>query len=297
MCLCVCLLQTVSLLSPPSSSSSSSSSFVITMASSGSGYDLSSGTFSPDGRIFQVEYANKAVENAGTAIGILCTDGVVLGVQKPLLNKLLVPNFSQRIHTVATNAGVGMTGFVPDARQVVGRAIEEASSYVENYGTPMPPHLMAERMASYVHYFTLHGALRPFGAATLLAAYDRETKKPSLHMIEPNGVAYSYFACAAGKGRQPAKTEFEKLELHKKAISCDEATKQICRIIYMLHDENKDKPFELELSMISESTGWKHKGVAKDVIASSVEWAKQQLEEEEDDDEEDDDDEGDMEEG
>mmetsp|Transcript_25309 Transcript_25309/g.43088 ORF Transcript_25309/g.43088 Transcript_25309/m.43088 type:complete len:266 (-) Transcript_25309:31-828(-) len=265
------------------------------MASSGSGYDLSSATFSPDGRIFQVEYANKAVEHAGTAIGILCSDGVVLGVQKPLLHKLLVSSFSQRIYTVASNAGVGMTGFIPDARQVVRSAMDEAAYFVDDYGTSMPPELLANRMASYVHYFTLHGYLRPFGATTLLAGYDDETKKPSLHMIEPNGVAFSYFACAAGKGRQPAKTELEKLELHKKPITCADAVKQICRIIHMLHDENKDKPFELELSWLGEATGWKHKGVPKETIAASVEWAKEQLQEEEDDEEEED--EGEMEEG
>jgi 20S proteasome subunit alpha 7 len=128
------------------------------MASSGSGYDLSSSTFSPDGRIFQVEYATKAVEHAGTAIGILCKDGVVLGVQKPLLQKLLVPTFSQRIYTVASHCGVAMTGFVPDGRQVVTRGMEEAASYLDNYGSPVPPLVLADRMASYVHYFTLHGA-------------------------------------------------------------------------------------------------------------------------------------------
>ena len=256
------------------------------MASSGSGYDLSSSTFSPDGRIFQVEYASKAVEHAGTAIGILCEDGVVLGVQKPLLQKLLVETFSQRIHTVATNAGVAMTGFVPDGRQVVNRAREESASFVENYGTPITPSMLADRMASYVHYFTLHGALRPFGASTLLAGYDVETKKPSLHMVEPNGVAFGYYACAAGKGRQPAKTELEKLDLHKTPIKCQDAIKQICRIIYLLHDEAKDKAFELELSQISESTGWKHQGVPKDQIAAAVVWAKDQLEEDEEDEEE-----------
>lgn len=256
------------------------------MASSGSGYDLSSSTFSPDGRIFQVEYATKAVEHAGTAIGILCTDGVVLGVQKPLLHKLLVSTFSQRIYTVSGNCGVGMTGFVPDGRQVVTRGMEEAASFVDQYGAAIPPSILADRMASYVHYFTLHGALRPFGASVLIAGYDEETSKPSLHMVEPNGVAYGYHACAAGKGRQPAKTELEKLELHKAPITCDEAVKQVCRIIHMLWDESKDKPFELEVSWLSEKTGWKHQGVPKDVLAAATEWAKEQLEEEEDDDEE-----------
>lgn len=255
------------------------------MASSGSGYDLSSSTFSPDGRIFQVEYATKAVEHAGTAIGILCSDGVVLGVQKPLLHKLLVPGFSQRIYTVASNCGVAMTGFVPDGRQVVTRGMEEAASFVENYGTAIPPSTLADRMATYVHYFTLHGALRPFGASVLIAGYDEETKKPSLSMVEPNGVAYGYYACAAGKGRQPAKTELEKLELHKTPMTCDDAVKQVCRIIHMLWEEGKDKPFELEVSWISDKTGWKHQGVPRDVINAATAWAKEQLEEEEDDEE------------
>ena len=262
------------------------------MASSGSGYDLSSSTFSPDGRIFQVEYATKAVENAGTAIGILCKDGVVLGVNKPLLHKMLVPTTSQRIHTVATGIGVAMTGFVPDGRQIVNRAREEAANYKETYGSTIPPKVLADRMAHYVHYFTLHGSLRPFGASCIVGGYDEVTQTPSLFMVEPSGATYSYYACAAGKGRQPSKTELEKLDLHKNPITVDEAVKQICRIFYMLHDENKDKPFELELSWLSAATQWKHAGVPKDVIASSVEWAKTQLEEEEDDDEE----EGDMEE-
>ena len=61
-----------------------------TMASSGSGYDLSASTFSPDGRIFQVEYATKAVENAGTVLAIKGSNGVVLGVAKPMHHKMIV---------------------------------------------------------------------------------------------------------------------------------------------------------------------------------------------------------------
>ena len=62
------------------------------MASTGAGYDLSPTTFSPDGRIFQVEYATKAVENSGTVVGIRCADGVVLGVEKVMLSKMLLPS-------------------------------------------------------------------------------------------------------------------------------------------------------------------------------------------------------------
>jgi 20S proteasome subunit alpha 7 len=260
------------------------------MASSGSGYDLSSSTFSPDGRIFQVEYATKAVENAGTVLGILVKGGgVVLGAAKPLLHKMLVPSSSPRIHSVAEHVGVAMTGQVPDARVVVSRARDESSGWLESYGTPVPPHVLADRVGSYVHYFTLHGSLRPFGAAVLLGGYDVETKDYSLHMVEPNGCAYRYYAVAAGKGRQAAKTELEKLLLHTNAPTIStprEACQQICKILHMLHDDAKDKPFELELSWICAESNNKHVGVPKDIVKDSVAWAKQQLEDDDDDAEE-----------
>jgi len=165
------------------------------------------------------------------------------------------------------------------------------------YGTKIPPTTLASRLSTYVHYFTLHGALRPFGASTLVAAYDQATKKHSLHMVEPSGVSYEYFGAAAGRGRQPARTEMEKLAINPKTASGDgdeglitvaEGVKQLAKIIYTLHDEAKDKPFELEMSWLSEGTGWKHAGVPKDVIAEATEWAKKEIEEAEEESEDDD---------
>lgn len=253
------------------------------MASSGSGYDLSSSTFSPDGRIFQVEYASKAVENAGTALGLKCRNGIVLCVEKPLLNKMLLPTSNRRIHSVDTHSGVAITGLVSDGRQIVNRAREEAFNYRDTYGTKITPSVLCDRLSSYIHYFTLHGSLRPFGTTALVASYDPETKEHSLHMVEPSGVSYEYFGCAAGKGRQPAKTEMEKLNLNKaddgENIDVREGVKQLARIIHSLHEEGKDKPFELEMSWLCEESGWVHKGVPKDVIKGAVEWAKKDIEE------------------
>mmetsp|Transcript_1629 Transcript_1629/g.2611 ORF Transcript_1629/g.2611 Transcript_1629/m.2611 type:complete len:279 (+) Transcript_1629:76-912(+) len=275
------------------------------MASSGSGYDLSSSTFSPDGRIFQVEYAHKAVENAGTALGLRCSDGVVLAVEKPLITKMLVKETTgRRVHTVDEYAGVAITGFVSDGRQIVNRAREEASNYDETYGTKIPPRTLANRLSAYVHYFTLHGALRPFGCSTLIAAYDPATKHHSLHMVEPSGVTYEYYGAAAGRGRQPARTEMEKLAINPKQvaassgdggegtlITCAEAVKQLAKIIYALHDEAKDKPFELEMSWLCEGSGWKHVGVPKKVIKEATVWAKKEIEEAEGEESEEEDDE------
>lgn len=161
------------------------------------------------------------------------------------------------------------------------------------YGTKIPPKTLAQRLSTYVHYFTLHGALRPFGASTLLASYDPATKSHSLHMVEPSGISYEYYGAAAGRGRQPARTEMEKLAINPKQnegeaelITCEEGVKQLAKIIYTLYDESKDKPFELEMSWLCEGSGWKHVGVPRDTIAAAVEWAKQEIEDESDDEDE-----------
>ena len=271
------------------------------MASSGSGYDLSASTFSPDGRIFQVEYATKAVENAGPVLGIKCKDGVVLGCAKPIHHKMVVATTGsyKRIHTCDTHIGCASTGFLPDARVLVQRTVEEAADWHDQYGTKIPPHVLGERLGSYVHYFTLYGGLRPFGAAAVIAGYDPDTKECSLTLMEPAGAPYQFYGVATGKGKQAAKTELEKLNLHKEPISVDDAVKQIVRILLLLHQEQKDaKPIEIELSWICEASDWKHVGVPKDLISSAETWAKEQLEEEEDEDDDDDDDEEEaMEEG
>lgn len=270
-----------------------------TMASSGSGYDLSASTFSPDGRIFQVEYATKAVENAGPVLGIKCDKGVVLGVAKPVNHKMVVATTGsyKRIHTCDAHIGCASTGFLPDARVLVQRTVEEAADWQDQYGSKIPPDVLGERLGAYVHYFTLYGGLRPFGAAAVLAGYDPDTKECSLLLMEPNGAPYKFYGVAAGKGKQAAKTELEKLNLNKEPISVEDAVKQITRILLLLHREQKDaKPIEMELSWICEASGYKHVGVPKDLMKTAEEWAKEQLEEE-DEDEEDDDEEEAMEEG
>ena len=83
-----------------------------------------------------------------------------------------------------------MAGLVADGRQLVNRAREEALSYKKNFGSSVPPHVLADRMGQYVHYYTLYGSIRPFGASIMLAGYDADLKKPVLSVIEPSGVTH-----------------------------------------------------------------------------------------------------------
>lgn len=255
------------------------------MASTGAGYDLSPTTFSPDGRIFQVEYATKAVENSGTTIGIRCADGIVVGVEKVIFSQMLVTSSNRRVLPVASHAGLAVTGLASDARQIVGRARDECASYSEAYGHACPPSVLAARVADYVHYFTIHGALRPFGAAVMFLGYDECKKTHELYVVEPSGVCLRYFGCALGKGRQSAKSEIEKLDLTK--LTCKQALKEIAKMIYTVYDESKDKPFTLEMCWLCEESNFKFQVVPQPLIDEAEAWAKAKLDDDDDEDDED----------
>jgi len=273
------------------------------MSATGAGYDLSPTTFSPDGRVFQVEYAGKAVEKSGTALGIRCIDGVVLGVEKIIISKMLVKGSNRRINTVDEHAGLALCGIAADARQLVNKGRSEAAQYRNFYGTRIDGQVLADRLAGHVHNHTLYWYLRPFGASVLLAAYDKKSKAKDdgkdekehkavgtgtgeLYMIEPNGVCFKYFACAIGKNRQGAKTELEKINF--KTVTCRQAVNEIAAIIYRLHDDVKDKAFELEISWVGEESNGKHVLVPEKIVSEAIRLAveaKKKAEEESDDEE------------
>mmetsp|Transcript_94 Transcript_94/g.107 ORF Transcript_94/g.107 Transcript_94/m.107 type:complete len:291 (+) Transcript_94:122-994(+) len=258
------------------------------MSSTGSGYDYSCGTFSPDGRIFQVEYAQKAVENSGTAIGIKCSDGILIAVEKPMVSKMLVAGSNRRVFGVDSHAGVAVTGLSADGRQLVNRAREEAQNYQDTYGHKIVPSILSGRLGMFMHYYTSHGSLRPFGSQALIAAYDEDLKSSELYMVEPSGVSFRYFGCAAGKGAQAAKTELEKImsksanassssDSASEGITVREAVDELAKILNLIRDASKDKPFELEMGWLCEETNNKFALVPKALVEEANTKAKNTL--------------------
>lgn len=246
-------------------------------------YDLSASQFSPDGRVFQVEYANKAVENSGTVVALRGKDGVVFAVEKLVTSKLYEPGTNRRIFTVDRHVGIAVAGLFADATAVVDTAAEEARSYRKQYRNQIPIQYLKDRVAMYVHAYTLYSALRPFGASLLMAAYD-EMDGPSLYCLEPSGLSYGYLGCSMGKAKQAAKTEIEKLNLSD--LTCAQLVKEAAKIIYTVHDEIKDKSFELELSWVGSFTQGKHEPVPQDVHNAAETFAKESLKQDSDSDEE-----------
>ncbi|KAM8782037.1 proteasome subunit alpha type-3 isoform 2-T2 [Rhynchonycteris naso] len=229
------------------------------MSSIGTGYDLSASTFSPDGRVFQVEYAMKAVENSSTAIGIRCKDGVVFGVEKLVLSKLYEEGSNKRLFNVDRHVGMAVAGLLADARSLADIAREEASNFRSNFGYDIPLKHLADRVAMYVHAYTLYSAVRPFGCSFMLGSYS-VNDGAQLYMIDPSGVSYM------------------------KEMTCVDVVKEVAKIIYIVHDEVKDKAFELELSWVGEITKGRHEIVPKDVREEAEKYAKESLKEEDESD-------------
>lgn len=281
------------------------------MTSIGTGYDLTNSVFSPDGRNFQVEYAIKAVENGGTSIGIRCKDGVVLAVEKLVTSKLLKPGANKRIATIDRHMGAVSSGLIPDGRHFVSRARDEAQNWRKTYKSPISTADMASRMGGYLQAYTLYSSVRPFGITAIIAGFDSEEELPvdgevgsgpstgaggkvaggkyggpGLYMIEPSGLYWGYYGAATGKGRQSAKAELEKLDLAAGNLGLLDGVKEAARIIYVAHDDNKDKEFELEMTWISNSQGptkGRHEEVPKDVLAEAERLAKKSLEDDDED--------------
>merc|ERR1712142_1023977 len=234
----------------------------------------------PSDSIENVKAKIQAVENSGTAVGIRCKDGVVFGVEKLITAKLYESTSTKRIFNIDRHIGMAVAGLLADARHLVETARDEASNYRSEYGGPIPIKYLAHRLASYVRAYTLYSAVRPFGCSILLSAWDPQ-EGPTMYVIDPSGSFIGYLGAAIGKAKQNAKTEIEKLKTE--TMTCRELVKQVAKIIHTVHDEVKDKRFELELSWVGEMTKGLHQLVPKDVYEEADNFGKEALKEAEND--------------
>lgn len=165
------------------------------------GYDRAIVTFSPDGRLFQVEYAREAVKRATTAVGIQYGDGVILaGLRRT--DELSTEEGSQKIHQVDENIGIASAGVTADARVLVDQARVEAQIYRVSYEEPMGVKSLAEKIGDLKQQHTQYGGLRPMGVSFLIAGVNEES-----HLFETDvgGAVYGWKAQAIGRGREGAR--------------------------------------------------------------------------------------------
>ncbi|WFD42769.1 proteasome endopeptidase complex [Malassezia psittaci] len=188
-----------------------------------SSYDRHLTIFSPEGRLYQVEYAFKAINAAGiTAVAVRGLDSVVVVTQKKLPDKLIDADTVTHIFTITPEIGCVVTGRTADARAQVQRARSEAAEFKYKYGYPISPDLLAKRLANINQVYTQKAAMRPLGIAMILIGLDEEQKyKPQIFKLDPAGHYVGYRATASGT-KQTEATNF--LEKQFKSSSSASAT-------------------------------------------------------------------------
>ena len=235
------------------------------------GYDTSCTTLSQEGRIYQIEYANKAVENSSTVLGIIFKDGVVLVSEKIKQSKAIVSGSNPSVYSVAPHIGMAICGLLPDGRNIVSRAKLEASEYLKNYGIPISGQILAERLSIYVHAFTCHWGARPFGCCVFISSFDTD-KKYHLYMLENTGNFYEYYACANGKGRQIVKATIEKDNFAIRENEIQEGLKKVLKIIIKSYEGEKET--EYDVGVISKGSNNLHQVIDYNFVNAEVQKLK-----------------------
>ena len=171
-------------------------------------YDRAITVFSPDGRLFQVEYAREAVKRGTTTVGVKFKDGVVLIVDKRLSSKLIEPKSIEKIFKIDSHIGCATSGLVADARALVDRARIECQVNAFNYSEDLAVETLVKKICDFKQSYTQYGGVRPFGTAMLMAGID--ASGPHLYETDPSGAMMAYKAGGIGAGRNEVMEVFEK---------------------------------------------------------------------------------------
>jgi len=200
------------------------------------GYDRTATMFSPDGRILQVDYAEKTVRLGSSSIGMVCADGVFIIADKRVEDKLVVSSSANKIYEVDEHVIACAAGVVSDARVLVEKAQLISQQHRITYDSPIEPELVIKEIANIKQQFTQYGGARPFGVSMIVAGLN--AKKPELFTSDITGNYFSYHANAIGEN--------------------DEKMKEILREKYH-HDLTIKKGVKLALEIFEQVQGSKFK--------------------------------------
>ncbi|MGC8850630.1 MAG: archaeal proteasome endopeptidase complex subunit alpha [Candidatus Micrarchaeia archaeon] len=192
-----------------------------------SAYDRAITVFSPDGRLFQVEYAREAVRTGSTSAGVVNKDGVVLVAHKRISSPLVVGDSHEKIFQIDQHIATASSGLVADARKLVEFARVEAQKHRLTFDEDIPVELLSKRVGDHIQFFTQYAGVRPYGVSLLLAGVSSEAAR--LFETDPSGALFEYKATAIGSGKKVVEEFFEKE--YEEGLSMQEAAKLALRAL------------------------------------------------------------------
>ena len=204
--------------------------------------------YSPDGRIYQVEYALETVKRGTLAIGVKSKEGIIIAVEEKG-RMLQVSEVTQKIFQVDEHIGVAAAGYIPDARVQVDNARYFSQSNKLTYDEPVEVETVAKHLADQNHQFTQYSGVRPFGVALIIAGVDR--KGSQIVTIDPSGTYVSYSAVAIGLGSDEVNDFLEKN--YKYDMSLEEAASLAIAAIN-LKSEEKVGTDHIKMSKVTADT-------------------------------------------
>lgn len=216
----------------------------------GAGYDRAITVFSPDGKLFQVQYAQEAVKRGLTALGIKVNEGVVLMAERKSRSRLMEEASIEKIFQIDEHIGVAASGLIADVRVLVDHARIEAQINRLRYDERISVQSLAKRVGDIKQLYTQHGGVRPFGARLLIAGVDDGV--PQLYETDPSGVVASYKAQAIGGGASTATEVMEKK--YDEKMGLDGAVSLGLEALGAVM-ETKPTPENVEMALIPMKTG------------------------------------------
>jgi len=208
------------------------------------------GMFSPEGKLFQVEYAKEAVKKGATSIGIIADKAVVLIAHKNITEPLLIPSSLQKIFRIDSFIGTTYSGLVSDGLHIIGLMRSKTQTHRMIYDETESVETIAKEVSEEMQQATQYGGLRPFGISLLIAGFD---SKPRLFEIEPAAAFYGYKADAIGAGKKVAEEILVKE--YKENMSIDESIDLGLKIINKINVKkiNEDN---IDIAVITKEKGY-----------------------------------------
>ena len=209
------------------------------------GYDMTPTMYSPDGRIYQVEYAMETVKRGTLAIGVCSTEGIIIAVEEKD-RTLQTTNITQKIFQVDFHIGIAAAGYIPDARIQVDSARFFSQGTRMTYDESVEIATVAKYLADQSHQFTQYSGVRPNGVSLIIGGIDQ--KGESIYVTDPSGTYVQYAAIAIGAGSDDVNTFFEK-HYNQDMNLADTATLAIAAI--NLKNEQKDGTGDIKMAKIT----------------------------------------------